>query len=141
MKTLVNRDFCKKKLDTRFDTHCIKTGVQLWWTRRGSNPRPLRCEKILKTFLACFCSFWLFPLDLTLSVSPFNGLFSVCSDCVCGRFCGQKRFPPLTVGFPPALSGKRFAFCCLHCNSGRKVLQRFSVRAGSQILRRNYTKN
>ena len=23
------RDFCKKKLDTRFDTHCIKTGVQL----------------------------------------------------------------------------------------------------------------
>ena len=23
------RDFFKKKLDTRFDTHCIKTGVQL----------------------------------------------------------------------------------------------------------------
>ena len=31
MKALANRDFCKKKLDTRFDTHCIKTGVQLWW--------------------------------------------------------------------------------------------------------------
>jgi|GEM_PF-1924958 len=31
MKTLANRDFCKKKLDTRFDTYCIKTGVQLWW--------------------------------------------------------------------------------------------------------------
>ena len=30
MKTLANRGFCKKKLDTRFDTHCIKTGVQLW---------------------------------------------------------------------------------------------------------------
>lgn len=30
MKALANRDFCKKKLDTRFDTHCIKTGVQLW---------------------------------------------------------------------------------------------------------------
>nr|DAG53145.1 MAG TPA: hypothetical protein [Caudoviricetes sp.] len=29
MKTLANRGFCKKKLDTRFDTHCIKTGVQL----------------------------------------------------------------------------------------------------------------
>ena len=29
-KTLVNRFFYKKKLDTRFDTHCIKTGVQLW---------------------------------------------------------------------------------------------------------------
>ena len=29
-KTLANRGFCKKKLDTRFDTHCIKTGVQLW---------------------------------------------------------------------------------------------------------------
>ena len=28
-KTLANRGFCKKKLDTRFDTHCIKTGVQL----------------------------------------------------------------------------------------------------------------
>ena len=32
-KTLANRGFYKKKLDTRFDTHCIKTGVQLW--RRG----------------------------------------------------------------------------------------------------------
>ena len=29
-KTLVNKGFCKKKLDTRIDTHCIKTGVQLW---------------------------------------------------------------------------------------------------------------
>ena len=31
-KTLANRGFYKKKLDTRFDTYCIKTGVQLWWT-------------------------------------------------------------------------------------------------------------
>ena len=38
-KTLVNRGFCKKKLDTRFDTHCIKTGVQLWRRRRDSNSR------------------------------------------------------------------------------------------------------
>ena len=30
VKTLANRGFCKKKLDTRFDTHCIKTGVQFW---------------------------------------------------------------------------------------------------------------
>ena len=30
MKTLANRGFYKKKLDTRFDTHRIKTGVQLW---------------------------------------------------------------------------------------------------------------
>ncbi len=29
-KIFVNSGFCKKKLDTRFDTHCIKTGVQLW---------------------------------------------------------------------------------------------------------------
>lgn len=29
-KNLVNKGFCKKKLDTCFDTHCIKTGVQLW---------------------------------------------------------------------------------------------------------------
>ena len=28
-KTLANRGFYKKKLDTRFDTHCIKIGVQL----------------------------------------------------------------------------------------------------------------
>ena len=34
----------------------------------------------------------------------------MCSGRVCGRFCGQKRFPPLTVGFPPVLSGKRFIF-------------------------------
>ena len=30
-KTLANRGFYKKKLDTRFDTYCIKTGVQLWY--------------------------------------------------------------------------------------------------------------
>ena len=36
--TLVNRSFYKKKLDTRFDTHCIKTGVQLWRRGRDSNP-------------------------------------------------------------------------------------------------------
>ena len=23
---------CKKKLDTRSDTHCVKIGVQLWWS-------------------------------------------------------------------------------------------------------------
>ena len=39
IKTLTNRDFCKKKLDTRFDTHRIKTGVQLWQGMRDSNPR------------------------------------------------------------------------------------------------------
>ncbi len=39
-KTLVNRGFYKKKLDTRFDTHCIKTGVQLWSEWRDSNSRP-----------------------------------------------------------------------------------------------------
>ena len=38
MKTLANRDFCKKKLDTRFDTHRIKTGVQLWCSSGDSNP-------------------------------------------------------------------------------------------------------
>ena len=37
-KTLVNKGFSKKKLDTRIDTHCIKTGVQLWCGRRDSNP-------------------------------------------------------------------------------------------------------
>ena len=30
--------FYKKKPDTRFDTHCIKTGVRLWWARRDLNP-------------------------------------------------------------------------------------------------------
>ena len=38
MKTLANRGFYKKKLDTRFDTHCIKTGVQLWCGRWDLNP-------------------------------------------------------------------------------------------------------
>ena len=38
MKSLANRGFCKKKLDTRFDTHCIKTGVQLWCRWWDSNP-------------------------------------------------------------------------------------------------------
>ena len=40
MKTLANRGFCKKKLGTRFDTHCIKTGVQLWLRREDLNLRP-----------------------------------------------------------------------------------------------------
>ena len=44
MKTLANRDFCKKKLDTRFDTYCIKTGVQLWQREKDSNPRRKRRE-------------------------------------------------------------------------------------------------
>ena len=43
-KTLANRGFCKKKLDTRFDTHCIKIGVQLWSECRDLNPRPLGPE-------------------------------------------------------------------------------------------------
>ncbi len=32
-KTLQNKDFAKKKLDTNRDTHCIKIGVQLWNTQ------------------------------------------------------------------------------------------------------------
>lgn len=39
MKTLANRSFYKKKLDTNQDTHCIKIGVQLWRRVRDSNPR------------------------------------------------------------------------------------------------------
>ena len=38
-KTLANRGFYKKKLDTRFDTYCIKTGVQLWLGWKDSNLR------------------------------------------------------------------------------------------------------
>ena len=38
---LTNRGFCKKKLDARFDTHRIKTGVQLWSGWRDLNSRPL----------------------------------------------------------------------------------------------------
>ena len=34
----------------------------------------------------------------------------MCSGYVCGRFCGQKRFPSLTIGLPPVLNGKRFIF-------------------------------
>ena len=45
-KALVNRGFCKKKLDTRFDTHCIKTGVQLWRRRWDSNPRYRKVQLI-----------------------------------------------------------------------------------------------
>ena len=39
MKTLANRSFYKKKLDTNQDTHCIKIGVQLWRRWRDSNSR------------------------------------------------------------------------------------------------------
>ena len=45
-KTLANRGFCKKKLDTRFDTHCIKTGVQLWCGHGDSNPNALLHENL-----------------------------------------------------------------------------------------------
>ena len=37
-KTPAYRDLCKKKPDTRFDTHCIKTSVRLWCARRDLNP-------------------------------------------------------------------------------------------------------
>ena len=33
-ESLVNQGFYKKKLDTNFDTHCIKIGVQLWYEWR-----------------------------------------------------------------------------------------------------------
>ena len=41
MKTLANRSFYKKKLDTNQDTHCIKIGVQLWSEMGDSNSRHL----------------------------------------------------------------------------------------------------
>ena len=41
MKTLANRSFYKKKLDTNQDTHCIKIGVQLWCERWDLNPHDL----------------------------------------------------------------------------------------------------
>ena len=44
MKTLANRSFYKKKLDTNQDTHCIKIGVQLWSEWGDLNPRPLGPE-------------------------------------------------------------------------------------------------
>ena len=37
MKTLANRSFYKKKLDTNQDTHCIKIGVQLWCGQQDLN--------------------------------------------------------------------------------------------------------
>ena len=45
----------------------------------------------------------------------------MCSGHVCGRFCGQKRFPPLATGFLPALSGKRFLLyaVCIVTLTGR----------------------
>ena len=36
---VVNRGFYKKKLDTHFNTHCIKIGVQLWQGWQDSNLR------------------------------------------------------------------------------------------------------
>ena len=39
-RTLVNRDFYKKKPSTRFDTHGIETGVRLWHSEQ-----PLRKHK------------------------------------------------------------------------------------------------
>ena len=46
MKTLANRSFYKKKLDTNQDTHCIKIGVQLWRSGRDSNPREVSLKLI-----------------------------------------------------------------------------------------------
>ena len=42
-KALANRGFCKKKPDTRFDTHCIKTGVRL--CKEVTKKKPIRRER------------------------------------------------------------------------------------------------
>ena len=50
-KTPAYRDLCKKKPDTRFDTHCIKTGVQLWCGQQDSIARlPLANGKEAASF-------------------------------------------------------------------------------------------
>ena len=43
-KTIVNQGFFKSKLDTGRDTHCIKTGVQLWQGHKDLNPGPTVLE-------------------------------------------------------------------------------------------------
>ena len=43
-KTIVNQGFFKSKLDTGRDTHCIKTGVQLWQGHKDLNPEPTVLE-------------------------------------------------------------------------------------------------
>ena len=43
-KNLVDQGFFKSKLDTGRDTHCIKTGVQLWQGHKDLNPEPTVLE-------------------------------------------------------------------------------------------------
>ena len=43
-KSTCNQGFWAKRKHRNPDTLCIKIAVLIWWTRRGSNPRPYGCE-------------------------------------------------------------------------------------------------
>ena len=48
VNTVVSRACAELRLQSKNadkDTDCILISVLIWWTRRGSNPRPPRCER------------------------------------------------------------------------------------------------
>ena len=101
MKAIANRGFEKKKLDTRFDTHRIKTGVQLWSRRQDLNLRHLGPKR---TYEGTFRRKWIFPPLSTWKTALFGTLISTVSECsetVGGLLCGQQQFPQNNTHYTP----------------------------------------
>ena len=71
------KDFTKKELDTRFDTYCIKIGVQLWCARQDLNlhayaPEPKVYVTLVKDLELPEC--FIMTLQNTYQQSEFSGI-------------------------------------------------------------------
>ena len=111
MKAIANRGFEKKKLDTRFDTHRIKTGVQLWSRRQDLNLRHLGPKRIYDGTFRGKCLFSPLSARKTALFGAPQSTVSECSETVGGLLCGQQQFPRNNMNYTPlAITRETFAF-------------------------------
>ena len=75
----------------------------LWscWADLNRRPHPYQREN--QTFSRCFRSIEPYSLHFIYFIPLFSRRFSATSTAVCGCLCGQKAFPPKTLGYRESL--------------------------------------